>query len=278
MHYVIQEDIFRENHYSLLLETVERFGLSYDVVRVFPFVDKFVNVKDIPESFDVDELPEYRTSEENVFVFGAVKLARLAKKENWKPGSLLNDNHDYNVYKNFYKDNLLNFDSKVVRFVEDFNWRDGEEKFIRPCKDSKVFTGKTFKEIDWKEFVEFGLTSGHNSALNEDTEIQVCTVKEIQKEIRFWCVGGKIVTGSQYRLGNKTLYSKDFDEEAMAFAQKMVDIYQIADAFVIDVCLTEDKWKIVELNCINCAGFYLCDLSKLIGAIEERFSQTLKVI
>ena len=59
MHYIIQEDIFKENHYRLLLETVERFGFSYDVVRVFPFVDKFVNVKNIPQSFDVDELPDY---------------------------------------------------------------------------------------------------------------------------------------------------------------------------------------------------------------------------
>ena len=272
MHYIIQEDIFKENHYRLLLETVERFCLSYDVVRVFPFVDKFVNVKNIPQSFDVDELPEYNTNEENVFAFGAVKLARLAKKENWKPGSLLNDNHDYNVYKNFYKENLLNFDSKVIYFSDAFNWKKEERKFIRPCKDSKVFTGKTFTEEEWIEFVKFALTSRHNSSLDDKTKIQVCSVKPIQKEIRFWCVDGKIITGSQYRFGDKTIYSKDFDEEAMLFAQKMVDMYQVADAFVIDVCLTENRWKIVELNCINCAGFYLCDLSKLIGAIEEKFS------
>ncbi len=272
MHYIIQENIFKENNYNLLLETIQRLGLRYDVVRVFPFVDKFVNVKDIPESFDVDDLPEYNTDEENVFAFGAVKLARLAKKENWKPGSLLNDNHDYNVYKDFYKDNLLNFDSKVVCFSEEFNWKEGERKFIRPCKDSKVFTGKVFTEEEWKEFLSFALTSGHSSSLDERTEIQVCSIKPIEKEIRFWSVGGKIVTGSQYRLGDKTVYDSYYDIDALEFAQSMVSLYQIADAFVIDVCLTNGIWKIVELNCINCSGFYLSDVSKLIGEIEKSFS------
>ena len=52
----------------------------------------------------------------------------------------------------------------------------------------------------------------------------------------------------------------------------MVDIYQPAEAFVIDVCLVEDDWKIVEINCINAAGFYLCDIQKLITELEYYFN------
>ena len=52
----------------------------------------------------------------------------------------------------------------------------------------------------------------------------------------------------------------------------MVDIYQLADAFVIDVCRTKDGLKIVECNCINCSGFYNIDEQKLIVSLEENFS------
>lgn len=48
----------------------------------------------------------------------------------------------------------------------------------------------------------------------------------------------------------------------------MVDIYQLADCFVIDVCLCDDEWKIVECGCINSAGFYKSDLHRLIMELE----------
>ena len=48
-----------------------------------------------------------------------------------------------------------------------------------------------------------------------------------------------------------------------------VDKYQLAEAFVIDVCLSEHGWKIVECGCINCAGFYCSDLQKTLTALED---------
>jgi hypothetical protein len=41
-----------------------------------------------------------------------------------------------------------------------------------------------------------------------------------------------------------------------------------AEAYVIDVCRTEDGLRIIETNCINASGYYDADLQKLIGAIE----------
>jgi hypothetical protein len=32
----------------------------------------------------------------------------------------------------------------------------------------------------------------------------------------------------------------------------------------MDICLTPDGWKIVEINCVNCPGFYEGDLQKLV--------------
>ena len=272
MLYAIQENVFREQHYYLLEESLNRMQLPYDKVRIFPFIDKIVNLNDIPDgSYNVDDLPTYNPNRKDIFVFGAIKLARIAKDNGWYPGSLMNDNHDYLVYKDFYKENLLNYDSEIKEFAEDFKWYKGEAKFIRPCKDSKVFTGKVFNEYDWKDYVENALHNGHHTMLDAKTEIQVSIPKVIQKEIRFWVVGGKVITGSQYRLGNQMVLDEYYEDDAFEFAQKMVDLFQLADAFVIDVCLVNGEWKIVECGNINACGFYKSNIAKMLDAVENHF-------
>ena len=37
----------------------------------------------------------------------------------------------------------------------------------------------------------------------------------------------------------------------------------------MDISRTEDGLRMLETNCINAAGFYAADLSKLVGAIEN---------
>jgi len=53
----------------------------------------------------------------------------------------------------------------------------------------------------------------------------------------------------------------------------MVKTYQLASSFVMDVCLTEYGWKIVECGCINCAVFYHADMQKLIYAIDNYYNK-----
>jgi hypothetical protein len=274
MQYVIQENVFREQHYDLLHQSLDRMGLKYNTIRLFPFVDKLVDLKHIEpnNNFNVDDLPDFVPDTKNVFVFGAVKLARIAADRGWKPGSLMNSNHDFKVYSKHYKENLLNYDSQILTMGSDFTWKPNELKFIRPTKDSKAFNGNVFNEKEWKEGVENWLHNYKSELFNENTEIQVSTVKNIQKEIRFWVVDGKVVTGSQYRLANQLILDSVYEEQALEFAQSMVDIFQLAEAFVIDVCLTDGDWKIVECGCINCAGFYKSDIQKMIMAVDAKFN------
>lgn len=276
MHYIIQENVFREQHYDLLEKTIKRLGLTYTTVRVFPFVDKITNLKDIPDGpFNVDDLPDFNPGTDNVFCFGAIKLARVAALRGWKPGSMMNQNHDFEVYKEHYRENLLNWDSKVQRFVDPVDWIYGEKKFFRPTQDTKTFTGKVFSQVEWEDFVYYHLNNGHLTTLNENTQIQVSTVKKIYKEIRFWVVGGEIITGSQYRLGNQTIYDSNYEPEAQEFAQSMVDKFQLTEAFVIDVCLTESGWKVVECGCINACGFYKANLQNLIISLEDQYNDSI---
>lgn len=256
MYYIVQENTFREENYDNLIFALDRLQLPYEIVKVLPFVEEF----------------EFETEEENIFVFGSLKLARLSRKLNWFPGSFMSETHDFEVYKDYYKENLLNYDSFVCEFADSINW-DDEVKFIRPCKDTKVFTGKVFNKEEWEKFVQHSLNNGHTTILDAHTKIQVSTPKNIQQEIRCWVVNGRVITASQYRLSNRVFYKEYIDEEGLEFAQKMIEKFQLAPAFVMDICLADNEWKIVECGCINCAGFYRADLQKLIISLEENFSK-----
>lgn len=273
MFYVIQENVFRERHYDILKRHLIKFELPFVEVRLFPFVDKIVDLRDIPEgSYNVDDLPELELDTNHVFCFGAVKLARIAKTRNWHPGSMLNDNHDFTVYRDHYKDELLNYDSIVQKVSDPIDWST-DLKFIRPTKDSKAFTGAVFNYHEWKDVVENYLHNYRSELFNEDTLIQVSTPKKIYQEIRCWVINGKVVTASNYRIGSQVIYQRVIDDEPIKYAQKMVDLFQLNDAFVIDVCETDSGWKIVECGCINCAGFYDADMYKMLLSIEEHFNK-----
>ena len=78
MFYIIQENVFREQHYDMLEKSLNRMGLPHVKVRIFPFVDKIAKLEDIPEgvedltvqdfhsgNYNVDDLPEFDPGRNN---------------------------------------------------------------------------------------------------------------------------------------------------------------------------------------------------------------------
>lgn len=256
MIFLIQENLFREEHYTILMEIMVKYALNHKIVRI---------TSDNDDIIDIETGNPVELETKNVFCFGSIKMARISKKHDWFPGSFLNNNHDYEIYsEKFGKENMLNGDSIIQKFGDkiDFN----TNKFIRPTQDTKVFTGQVYSKYEWEDFVESSLYNGRFS-LTKDTHIQVSTPKLIQQEVRCWIVKGKLITSSYYRLGNMSYMAECNDEIILEYAQKMVDKYSPADSFVIDICLVDGEPKIVEINCINCSGFYKQNLSKLIQSL-----------
>lgn len=254
MYYIVQKNVFKEHNYDIIFKTLERLGLEFEVVEIIN--GKF----------------EFKTDRKDVFVFGSIRLAFLANEHDWKPGSFYGGNHDFSIYSQYYKDNLLNYDSHIQTISEEIEWNYNELKFIRPCKDSKIFNGSVFTKIKWDDKIA---ELKANYFFTEDKWqdlIQINPVKKIYKEARIWIVDGKVVTSSYYRYGENVAYTENVEPEGLEFAQAMADIYQVADAFVMDICLTPDGWKIVEINCVNCSGFYRGDMQKLVIALEDKFN------
>ena len=256
MLYVVQKNVFKETNYELIFEALNKLGLEYEVVE-----------------FDSNGNVEVLTDRTDVFVFGSVTLARISTDRGWVPGSYYGGNHDFSIYSEKYGDNLLNSDSIITTigdkniFKDDVIYTGDELYFIRPCKDSKVFTGKVFTKDKWE-----GEINNPNRKVDMDTLIQVAKPKKIYKEARCWVVDGKIVTSSYYFFHGNVMYEENVEPEGLEFAQSMVNLFEVAPAFVMDICLTPDGWKIVEINCINCSGFYKGDLQKVLIALENKFN------
>jgi hypothetical protein len=259
MYYVIQENVFKESHFDLLMTWIERNGIEYEMIKFRPFVTDL----------------EFTTTRKDVWCWGSVSMSKIAKRYGWNPGSMYNKNHDTDVYGKYYGKHMLNHEGISMNLTNTLPDR-FEYFFARPTKDTKSFSGQLFSREAWIEWVQQVIneeTASGRKILTHETRVQIAPLKDIQQEVRCWVVGGRVVTASRYKLGSRVLY-QNYDNETYFtdFAQKMVDIYQPAEAFVIDVCLANEELKVVEVNCINCSGYYHANMNVLMESIESYFS------
>ena len=258
MIYLIQNNTFQERHFDMLIQNLERLGLEYEICKYIPFLHEV----------------EFKTERKDVWCFGAYSMMETNKKYDWYPGCMINKNHDFEVYGKEYGDYMLNSDAQIMEFTDPIP--DGDqwnEFFARPTMDAKIFSGTIFSRDNWNKYVAEASANDAVEHITSVTKIMISSLKNIQQEIRCWVVAGKVVTISQYKLGCVVSYKNlDHDQEAWDFAQKMVDMYQPARAFVIDICRTSEGFKIVEINCINGCGFYDMNSQKLLMALEEEFN------
>lgn len=250
IHFIEKKFFSRFEH---LINVFEKFDLKYQVVEVLKTKIKF-------EPVDTTQ----------IYCWGSVRMAHLAKKYGWTPGSLYNTDHDYRVYSQYYKENMLNWDSQIIGFADDFK-EPGFLFHVRPCEDTKTFTGMVSTRSAWDEYVTWRL-NGKKSKLKKDTPIQISSLKEIYEEIRFFIVDGKIITASTYRKNDRMFLQENNEPILYDFVNDMIKLYQPANSFVMDIAKTKNGLKIIELNCINCSGFYDVDMQKLVMAIENKFN------
>lgn len=255
MFWVVQNNLFNEAGFETLIQALVRMKLDYAVVKVVPFVG--------------DIIPDINP-ENSVIAVGAYSLWKAAKKKKWDPGVFVNENFTYPKLIEHYGDNVLNKECRIstlenIKPVYD-------EFFIKPCKDSKVFSGQTMTWDELKEWKDRILELGWEGTVTGNTCVVMAPVKEIYREYRFFIVNGKVITGSQYRVGMRVFSTECHEKDVIDYTQKMVNLWCPAIGFVLDIAITPEGFKVVEINCLNAAGFYACDMSKVVFALEEIYS------
>jgi hypothetical protein len=265
MHWILQENLFKESEWDNLVGCLERFNIPYSVHRVVPFVGELI--------------PAPEPKQEKVVCFGSYSMRHSARQFGWYPGVYDLEPITFEVQRQHWGDLMLNADSKVVPF-KDVSFTD--IAFLRPIEDSKVFAGRVFEQAefeDWQRKVCV-LEEDYGTSLTKDTLVQVCSPKKIYAEYRFWIVDRTLVTWSLYKRGDRVIYSSNVDKHVIDFAAQVMwhgdikahartDAWQPHRAYVLDVCETPDGMKIVEINTINSAGFYAANVTDLVMALER---------
>lgn len=258
MHFLIQANVYLDPDHYKIFEALEELNIDYDVINIPPTAEKI--------DFEIDR--------KDVFVYGSVTIARLARQNpDWFPGSFYGGNHLYEVYSKYYGENLLNHKVSVHTISEELDWGKDEVKFIKPYDEAKIFTGKVFTKAEWQDFV-FEALENTSNRITKDSLVQVSEAKRTLKEARLWIVGGQIIDGGYYKFNENIPFEEKVSEDGWDFANEMIQLYNLEEAFVMDICLTDDGWKIVEINCINSSGFYPnTNVKSVIKALNIYFSK-----
>lgn len=145
--------------------------------------------------------------------------------------------------------------------------------FIRPVADSKEQAGNVKAAADIREtarkVMALDAEEIPNGSLRPDTLMMLTPPARIFKEWRIWIVNGNVVTHSLYKDGARVTYRYEIDDDALEFAQTLAGLNKgYSPAYVMDICRTEEGLRLVETNCINAAGFYAADLTKLAAVIN----------
>lgn len=258
-----------------LVSTLERLSIPHIEVRFLPLAYRCLAPIDLGSSIVQETCAqaeiEIPVAEGLVMVCGTISLARLSVERGWYPGSFTNKNFRYSKLKDRYGRHLLNPDS-VVGPLDAINpslLGNSPSIFIRPCDDDKAFKGRVLGVDGFAPWRKARLEESDASGkFPRDLEVAMSSVKEIYTEFRFFVVDGQVVTGSQYRSGDTDCFTEEIPAPIQAFAQSMVDLWQPARAFVIDIAETPEGPKIIEINNLNSSAFYACNAGKLVQAIE----------
>ncbi|SLN14805.1 hypothetical protein TRL7639_00229 [Falsiruegeria litorea R37] len=257
MQWVLQE--FEDTH--KLAAALERQGIPLTWHKVVPFVGTLMPKPII-------------ANPSAVVLFGSYTLWRYAADNDLTPGVF--KLHPF-VHEVPWHPFLLNgADAWFLRLcdVPTQLSNDGRTWFLRPVDDSKEVPGtvKTSAEILLlaQQVLKLPPEDIPRGSLRHDTLLMLSTPVRIQKEWRLWVVDEQIVTYSLYKEGTRVVYRPEIDDDALAFAQRLVALNPgYSRAYVMDICRTEDGLRMLETNCLNAAGFYAADLSKLVEAIEN---------
>lgn len=283
MFWVVQNDLYNEAGYVRFLEALERLSVDYIIVKPIPFTNQFLPADFDSTTQEVDDVEEpYIDTNQKVIVMGAVSLSRIARNRGWIPGTYLNNNFDFETWRDgFGKENILNSDSITAKICDSIDITNmSDHLFVRPVDDSKAFSGTIMEKndfFDWKQSISI-IKEEEFQPLHKNTKIAIANYKKINVEYRFFIVGGKIVTGSLYKQGSMVRSSDIIDDDVLWFTARMIHRWEPADAFVIDIANTKDGFKVIEINNINSAGFYAADCQKIVSALEdlENYGRTRK--
>jgi hypothetical protein len=257
MYWVVQDKMRETGGDRTLRDLLRRLGIPHSYHDVVPIIG---------------ELRPDVNPEGNVIVIGSYSMRHAAKAKGWVPGCFDVGHITHDDYVAQWGSALLNASARVCRF-EDAPKYIMDEFFVRPTIDSKAFTGQPYNRAEFMSWYEKVMALNDPGAfILPTTEIIIAPIKDITQEYRCWIVDGRVVTSSLYKRGedqHQVLMDGRVDERIIEYANRFAaGAWQPTRAYVLDLCLSSDELRVLEVNTLNSSGFYAADMAKLVQALE----------
>lgn len=243
MKLLLQKNIWNEYGYERFIQSIRDADVDYEIVNMIPFTEDFEE--------EINFVPSH--------VFGSTRFTNVARKK----GLNVFPTFKPNAFEMFPKELWINSNCEIKKFGElDIK----SPVFIKPFTD-KFFTGVVVENNGDLEKIQL------STSFVEDEREELVTVSEvynIEQEVRFFIVGGTVVTGSGYKdKGVGYHFAIDTSHPAHIECKRILETGKdLCSGFVMDLGLVGDEWKIVELNNLNSSGFYKCNTDAIVNALK----------
>lgn len=246
--WVMQTKLAQEDYTKFLIEAIQKLGLNWAAFPIIPFKHS------IPE-FDWDGPRIYKGS--TGLVTRVYETPEVLKK-----ARLFYDHerHSTGWYGPRLGNSWLNYGSRRITvseflFYEDVN-PSTDEFFCRPDTSLKSFSGGVFTFYEFRLLMERSLNYG---VVKNDSVIIVSKPVNILKEYRTWVIGGEVSAIVGYKINGKVKPwdVSDYEKQPIAdFAKTEGAKLSELEAFVLDVAVTDDGLRVVEINDVHASGYY----------------------
>lgn len=159
-----------------------------------------------------------------------------------------------------FGERALNHQGKVMQAHEALAHLHAHERaHVRPDAEGKAFIAQLFDADSWLAHVA-------ERNVRDDLSVFVSPPQVLEREYRCWVVDGNVVEISQYM--EYGVFGKALVEDPVAHAgaQSLAEVYQPANAFVMDIVKTPEGFKLIEFNNFHCAGWYAGRVDRVMDA------------
>lgn len=252
----IQDRSDREINTQNLIYAIQELGMEVYCEKYIPF-----------DGMDYSFLPTNRP----LVAHGSISGIRHLLKQSFYPGAWCDFKKlSCRAYYTQWGEHVLQEEyafytlGEILR-LKDFIFKTfGEDGrvFIRPDENDKEFTGEVVHQAKFDMWWQLAIW--HSPPM--DMLCVVSKPKDILAEHRLIIADGKVVAGSGYREDKVIKHTPHYPQGMVEFAEKVAAIWSPHPIYCLDVATVLGGYKVVECGSVNCAGYYSCDLRKIVEA------------
>lgn len=257
LHWVCQANLGTDKIHLQIKEACDHLGLKCT------FVDR------VPFSKDLPDVP---TNNPTIF-YGSTRFVDLVfSSKKWSPAAFFDPKTFLtSIWGPAYGTYWINSESKITT-LRKFAWEAHPPDrlyFVRPVRDMKEFTGGVWSYDQITRWNSGLIKTDLGEEQLLDIPIIVGEPWKINTEWRLFIVNGKVSSASQYKKDGRLNVDSNVSKEVLEFGEDMCQIFSPHNIFVLDICESAGNLFVLEIGCVNSAGFYAADLKKIITDISE---------